>query len=91
MAETTLSDPENLHSGFSSLVHSLLPKDNIFKDILTLNTNICCAVFCVLSVLQSSRWGRESWLLDFYCLCACVVVHFLIILSAFLKLNTTSV
>ena len=28
----------------------------------------CCALLFVILVLQSSRWGRESWLLCFVCL-----------------------
>ena len=34
MAETSWSVPKQLaHSSFSSSVHSLLPKDNLFKNI----------------------------------------------------------
>ena len=34
MAETSLCGPENRHTlSLSSLVHSLLPKDNLFKSI----------------------------------------------------------
>ena len=28
----------------------------------------CCTVLCVISSLQSSHWGRECWLPNFYCL-----------------------
>ena len=33
MAETSKSCPENLHTLVFFLVHSLLPKDNLFKNI----------------------------------------------------------
>ena len=35
MAETSQSDPGNMHSGFSSLVQSLLPKDTLLRTYFT--------------------------------------------------------
>ena len=41
---------------------------SLFMGFFCVRSLFCYAYFMSFLVLQSSRWGRESWLLYFYCL-----------------------